>query len=89
MKNIFNIILLWLCLMVSAGICGTFLSDYLVSINWFGDAEVLDMNWSTGKKYTRIKWGARHYWYNWGVSLLFITSMVRGIFYVNNKIESK
>ena len=90
MKNInktFNAIFLWTMLIFSIGIAGTYLSDYLISINWFGDADVYQFNWRSGNKERYTEWGARHYWYNWSVSISFVISIVRGIFSVNSISE--
>lgn len=55
------------------GIFGTFLSDYLISINWFGDYyeyyEYLEKN--------VLQYGARRHWYNWIVSIIFFIQVFR------------
>lgn len=54
------------------GMGGTFFGDYLNSMNWFGDYYV--DGWNNTKV---LKWGARHYWYNWGLATLTILQLVR------------
>ena len=38
-NKIFNAITISLLILIGIGILGTYLSDYLVRINWFGDYE--------------------------------------------------
>ena len=84
-NKVFNTITITLIALIAIGMCGTFLSDYLISINWFGDYEVKHLNyWDSGKDVVIKHWGARHYWYNWGCFSLFITALVRGIVKVDN-----
>jgi len=75
--KLFNLITFYILLIVSMGMVGTFLSDYLIEINWFNDVYTGRV-YSSGKKV--IIWGIRHYWYNWGVFLLFIATIFRSIF---------
>ena len=88
-NKIFNVIALWIFVSVLIGVSGTFLSDYLVSIDWFGDHSVTRFNSFYGKEVVDDYWGARHYWYNWGVFLLFSVSTIRGIVCVVFIIEKK
>jgi len=46
-------------LLGAIGFFGTFFSDYLDSIGWFGD--VLTDKIRSGEQY--VEWGARHLWY--------------------------
>lgn len=75
-NRIFNTITIGIILISVIGISGTFISDYLISINWFGDYEELRYK---GKEYEYLAkcWGVRHYWYNWSLSLLVLTSVLR------------
>ena len=85
MKKI-NKISLIVLIIFSIGFLGSFIVDYIVSINGFGDnicgQITKDHHWhgmfSGAKCYGEtILWGARHYWYNWGVACLFIVSLFR------------
>tara|TARA_B100000809_G_scaffold232426_1_gene248316 strand:+ start:356 stop:625 length:270 start_codon:yes stop_codon:yes gene_type:complete len=85
MKNInkvFNTVTISLIILIGIGLMGTFLSDYLVSIDWFGDTSRTGKFWGSKEAYTIHEWGARHYWYNWGVFFLFITALLRAVFKV-------
>lgn len=68
-----SLLTLQIILLGLIGIFGTFLSDYLVSINWFGDYVGID--YFTNKK--ELMYGSRHYWYNWVISVLFIVQVGR------------
>lgn len=74
--KVFNLITFYILLIVSMGMLGTYFSEYLTEINWFGDIY-------TGRVYTDgkkvIHWGARHYWYNWGMFFLFVSTFFRAI----------
>lgn len=86
MKNInkvFNTITISLVVLIGIGMCGTFLSDYLISINWFGDYS--DNTRGMDGRFNH--WGARHYWYNWGVFFLFVTALARCIVKVVDILE--
>ena len=85
-SKIFNAITLYILAIFSIAIIGTYLSDYLVSINWFGDY-VSDTRSGWDGSYER--WGARHYWYNWGMFLLFVLSIVRAIVGVDEILKEK
>ena len=80
MKNInkiFNAITINLLVLTAIGLAGTFLSDYLISINWFGDYKEVKNYYGSEKTFINNVWGARHYWYNWGCGLLFLTGFFR------------
>lgn len=87
-NKLFNITTLTILSLVIIGICGTYLSDYLIEINWFGDYTSLDLVYGGEKKLCK-HWGARHYWYNWGVFLLMTVSVFRYIGEIINIGESK
>ena len=36
-----------------------------------------------------IIWSAKHYWYTWGVTILWITSLIRGIVTVITLVDDK
>lgn len=82
-NKVFTTITISILVLSLIGIFGTYLSDYLIEINWFGDSKPYKT--SCGN---RVDWGARHYWYNWGVSLLFITSLARAIAKIVNIIDN-
>jgi|TARA_R110000796_G_scaffold149308_1_gene266156 hypothetical protein len=74
-NKVFSTITVSLLILMSIAILGTYLSDYLESIKWFGDSEP----YTDERKRLSVDWGARHYWYNWGVALLFLTSLGRAV----------
>ena len=85
-NKIFNAITISIIVLTSIGLFGSYLSEYLIDINWFGDStKTIHI---IGGSYERVIWGARHYWYNWGFTLLFITSIIRLIFIVDNIITN-
>lgn len=63
---------------VVLGMCGTYLSDYLVNVNWFGDSTYTKTDY-IGKVTVHVKWGARHYWYNFTVVAMIILSVARAV----------
>ena len=85
-NKIFNIITLTIVSIVVTGILGTYLSDYLIGINWFGDYKSLDKMWGGGKEIC-AHWGARHYWYNWGIVLLILITVAKSIAKISNVIK--
>lgn len=84
-NRVFSTITISLLILFSLAISGTYLSDYLISVNWFGDYTTDTRTTWGGYQH----WGARHYWYNWGVSLLFITSLARSVVKVVMIIEKE
>lgn len=62
-------------LLSAIGMIGTFLSDYLVDLNWFNDYTEISNKYS--KPFEDDIWGARHYWYNITVSVLFVIQGIR------------
>jgi hypothetical protein len=78
-NKIFSVITISIFILMFLGIAGTYLSDYLSSINWFGDYKNTYYSDYKERNITETVWGARHYWYNWGISILFIVSVVRAI----------
>ncbi len=76
--KLFNLITFYIILITSMGMSVTYFSEYLIEINWFGDIDTGKVYVDNGKKVTI--WGARHYWYNWGVLFLFIATIFRSIF---------
>lgn len=75
-NRIFTTISISLIALLAIGFAGTFVSDYLVSVNWFDDYSNMESRYG-GRSREYFYWGARHYWYNWGVFFLFITSLAR------------
>lgn len=65
LNKIFATITVSILILFSIGVVGTYISEYLSSINWFGDRG--------------SNWGPRHYWYNFLIAALFIVSLVRAI----------
>ena len=86
-NKIFTVITTYILIILALAILGTFLSDYLVNINWFGDYTELRFK---GKEYeyTSKCWGARHYSYNWGLFFLFLTTLARCIVSVIYTVEN-
>ena len=78
-NKVFNMISLSILLLMCIGIGGTYLSDYLVEINWFGDGSEVYVN-QFGKE--TVEWGARHYWYNWGLTFLFVSTVLRAVWII-------
>ena len=87
-NKLFNTITVTILILLSIGIAGTFLSDYLTSIEWFGDYEKEHKFWHSNNTYIEDHWGARHYWYNWGCFFLFLTALCRGVVKVVNIIDN-
>ena len=56
------------------GIAGTYLSDHLSSIGFFGDTP---SNQNAGGIDPYNNWGARHYWYFWAVTILCALQVIR------------
>lgn len=84
-NKIINSITIFLIIILILGFSGTFLFDYLKSINWFGDHE--EQRGYGEYIRTVTVWGARHYWYNWGLFFLFCLSIARLFFKVVNIVE--
>lgn len=74
---------IWIVIMCTTGILFTYLNDTLQSSGFFGDTKFIPKNqWETsGVIDTEHLWGARHYWYFWMCTLLFLLSVVRVIFW--------
>ncbi len=75
--KVFNLITFYILLITSMGMLGTYLSEYLIEINWFGDIDTGRIYVESGKRV--IIWGPRHYWYNWGMFVLFVCTVIRSI----------
>ena len=76
LNRVFNVITVNILIMFSIGFIGTYLSDYFIEQNLFGDSGA-------------AHWGARHYWYNWGVFFLFLSNFIRAIFKVINVVNEE
>tara|TARA_R110000851_G_C12804666_1_gene537826 strand:- start:299 stop:574 length:276 start_codon:yes stop_codon:yes gene_type:complete len=87
-NRVFSTVTISLIILFAIGIAGTYLSDYLVSISWFGDYTSTYIDYNNNERPINI-YGARHYWYNWGVFLLFTTSSIRAIAKVFSIIDEK
>ena len=87
-NRIFNAISISILALILIGLSGTFLSDYLVSINWFDDFSKIESKYG-GKEMEYFYWGTRHYWYNWGLFFLFLTAFGRSVANVVMIIEDK
>jgi hypothetical protein len=81
-NRVFTQISLSIIVLFFIAVAGTYLSDYLLSINWFNDHIEIRNFYGGGGDYEYEVWGARHYWYNWSVGLLFLTSLARAVFSV-------
>ena len=101
MKNInrlFNVMTLYIILLFSISIGGTYLSDYLNDNYWLGDQMCIRTRFNISNIYNNsdvlyhkhgddkhykgdvyITWGARHYWYNYGLFVLWCVSLIRGV----------
>lgn len=87
-NRVFNTISISILVLALIGVSGTYLSDCLNEIGWFGDKITEHKHtYFSGSSY--IEWGARHYWYYWGVFLLFCTALGRAIANVVMIIEEK
>ena len=75
-NRIFTIIPVYILAITLTGVSSTYLSEYLTSIDWFGDDP-------SGR------WGARHYYYGWCVFLLTITTLAKVIVSLVCIIEGK
>ena len=91
MKNInkiFNIITVYMFTMLIIMMSVTFLSDYLSSINWFGDTFVTRCGWSG--RVEHMCWGSRHLIYVYFNFFMFCLSTIRLIVSLNHCVkESK
>lgn len=73
---------------------GTYLSDYISSIDGFGDyTEVVYHSKYSVEEYnvpiseSVIRYGVRHIWYNMGVVVLFLLQLVSLIWFVVNRVN--
>ena len=90
MKNtskFFTLLALWIVLLFSAAITGTFLHDYLDSFNFFGDYPHTYVDFANVLR-TEEKWGTRHFWWGFMCAALFILSVVRICVWGNKFIET-
>lgn len=57
---------------------GSMFADYLIKINAFGDI-IHPISDSTHglNLHENVEWGSRHYWFNWGVAILFSLQILR------------
>tara|TARA_R110002074_G_scaffold55696_2_gene137926 strand:- start:15 stop:290 length:276 start_codon:yes stop_codon:yes gene_type:complete len=85
-NKIFNIIFGYIIFAVAMGIGMSYLTEYLVDINWFGD--VIEIRSYSGEKYEYVKWGMRHIWYNAGLWLVSFTTFIRVTVIVLNIADS-
>lgn len=84
-SKIFNQLAVQIFIIGFIGIAGTFLSDYLIKNNFFGDTSTTH-DYGYGLR-TCYEWGVRHYWYNWIVSILFILQVIRTIVSTVEEVE--
>jgi hypothetical protein len=74
----FMLLSLQVVIMVAVGMVGTFVVEYLTKTNWFGDRFYLDgKGIGFAGEWTDVVWGARHYWFVWGVFMLFVIQIFR------------
>lgn len=83
-NKIFNIIFGYIILVTLIGIGMSYLTDYLVSIEWFGDYTKTKYYTSGVGSYEREYLGARHMWYNAGLWLVSITTFARAFITIVN-----
>ena len=112
-NKIINTIYIYVVILVTIGIFGTYLEEYLEDSKFFNDrtteqhaCESLEIDhehyaygigytsfWNgkncTYEFYKRIDWGERHYWYFWGVTILWIITAIRGVFIISFLLEEK
>ena len=78
-NKIFNIIFGYIIFAVAMGIGMSYLTEYLVDTNWFGD--VIEIRRYTNveeyEEYEYVKWGMRHIWYSAGLWLVSFTTLTR------------
>lgn len=89
-NKVFNIIVLYMFTVLLIMISVTFLTEYLSSINWFGDVVRERCGHHRIKVLAVDEWGSRHIIYFWFNFLMFIVSTARLIVSLNHCIgESK
>ena len=83
-------------ILFGVAILGTFLSDYLNEIKWFGDyfdiidhSEYMVDTYDVPKHEEILRHGSRHVWYNIGFILLFILQSISLIWYVVDSVNKK
>ena len=83
-------------ILFGVAILGTFLSDYLTEIQWFGDTVSVVTNsdhimkmFDEPRHQEILHYSARHYWYNWGFAVLFLLQLISFIWYTVNKINTR
>ena len=88
-NKIFNIIFGYIIFAVAMGIGMSYLTEYLVDTNWFGDVVKIRRytNGDYGPEY--IKWGARHIWYNAGLWLTSLATLTRVMVVIINIADKK
>jgi len=84
--TIFYVALIQLVALIIAGMFGTFLHEYLISINWFNDYTWV-RTWYDGSTQEIFEWGARHYWYIALCCTLFVSGLIRIIIYIAVNVE--
>ena len=85
-NRIFNVISINILVLFLIGFFGTYFSDLLNEYGLFGD--YCDDNRSAWDG-QYCHWGARHYWYVWGVFFLFVANLVRSVFRVISVIKEE
>ena len=86
-NKIFNIIFGYIIFAVAMGIGMSYITEYLVDTNWFGD--VIEIRrYSNGEEYEYYKWGIRHMWYNVGLWLASFTTFIRVMVVIINIASS-
>lgn len=90
-KKINKVILactIFVLLMTSVGILGTYLNDYLTSINWYGDY-TQTICYPSGNCVEEERSGDRRIWLSIGSTLLFMISLSKFCFKINHLIEEE
>ena len=88
--NLFTKLSLNITLLGIIGILGTFMSDYLQQIGFFGDTLVRNAYYSEmyGVVSKQYSWGMRHYWYAWTCGALVVIQIIRIANIIINHVES-
>ena len=83
LMKVFLQISISIILLTTLGLVGTFLTDYLNEINWFGNYQ--ELNWS-GSDMVEVK-GARWHWYAWGLGTLWFSTFAHCAIRIINSID--
>jgi hypothetical protein len=92
--KIMNVVTVYVVIFFAIGMGFTFVSEYLIQIDWFGDKICDWKGWGTnynnvsfhkhGEFYhykgdVYLIWGSRHFWYFWALMTLSLVTLIRGV----------